>query len=56
MEKNYKFLALIISCALAGVTPITALCSETASTGETAEASETAAELEPGTEELTRIR
>lgn len=52
MEKNYKFLALIISCALAGATPITALCSETASTGETAEASETAAELEPGTEEL----
>ena len=56
---HYRFLALLISCTLAGTAPMSALGSESVSAGETASAAEetsasdteTAAETEPGTGE-----
>ena len=58
MKNHYRFLALLISCILAGASPMSALCSETAPAGETAESAEevsaveteTSAEVEPGIE------
>ena len=58
MKNHYRFLALLISCILAGASPMSALCSEAAPAGETAESAEevsaveteTAAEVEPGIE------